>query len=190
MRFSTIVALAVVVSTTPGLAAPTAYTPNRPNSKRDTATTDVDNIVNALVQNGTFSANVGSAITKLVNETVPVVEQLLGDAVNGTAANSTLTSKRAASDIATILGSLLEDPNSLLGILKRASSSDDYQGLLQELESLGISTQRRSSEDRRFKLPEISPSTTSALANAANVATIGSGIAKVWEAVDGSSSSP
>ncbi|OAX37135.1 hypothetical protein K503DRAFT_783847 [Rhizopogon vinicolor AM-OR11-026] len=191
MRFATLAALAVVVSTTPGLAAPAAYTPNRPNSKRDTATTDIDNIVNALVQNGTFSANVGSAITKLVNETVPVLEQLLGDAVNGTAANSTLASKRATSDNTATIESVLQDPSQLLGILKRASSSDYYQGLLQELESLGISTQRRSyGEDRRFELPEISPSTTSALENAANVATIGSGIAKVWEAVDGSSSSP
>jgi hypothetical protein len=93
MRFAALVALAVVASTTPGFAAPTPYTyvslqqqfsrpiehtssPNRPNSKRDTATTDVDNVVNALVQNGTVSANLGTAIMKLVKCVYPQLDIL------------------------------------------------------------------------------------------------------------------
>ncbi|OAX37128.1 hypothetical protein K503DRAFT_801471 [Rhizopogon vinicolor AM-OR11-026] len=205
MRFATLIALAVFVSTTPGLAAPTPYPANL---KRDTAT-DVDNIINTLVQNGTVSANVGTAITKLVNDTVPAVEHLLGHAINGTAANSTM--KRAiTSDIIQIiesaidglalkskrdvitatLQSLLEEADPSLGNFKRDSASDDYQSLLQALESLGFSTKRHSVvEDRSFKLPEISPGVTSTLNNAANVATIGGGIAKIWDAINGSSSS-
>jgi hypothetical protein len=72
-----------------------------------------------------------------------------------------------------------------LGSVKRDLSPDDYQSLL---ESFGLSGSG-STVDKRFKLPEISPSTESALNSAANVATIGGGIAKVWDAIDGSSSS-
>ncbi|OAX32031.1 hypothetical protein K503DRAFT_870375 [Rhizopogon vinicolor AM-OR11-026] len=39
MLFATLVVLAVVVSSTHGLAAPAPYIRNRSNSKRDTATT-------------------------------------------------------------------------------------------------------------------------------------------------------
>jgi len=58
---------------------------------------------------------------------------------------------------------------------------------LQELEYLGLS-RSGSTVDKRFKLPEISPGTESALNSAANVATIGGGIAKIWDTLDGSSS--
>jgi len=69
-----------------------------------------------------------------------------------------------------------------------ARKRDVITTALQELESLGLSSSG-STVDKRLKLPEISPSTESALNNAANVATIGGGIAKIWDALDGSSSS-
>jgi hypothetical protein len=55
------------------------------------------------------------------------------------------------------------------------------------LESLGLSS-TGTNVDKRFKLPEIPPSTESALNIAPNVATIGGGIAKIWHSLDESSS--
>ena len=68
--------------------------------------------------------------------------------------------------------------------VKRYISPDDYQSLL---ESLGLSGSG-STIDKRLKLPEISPSTESALEKAAHVATIGGGIANIWGNIGGSSS--
>jgi len=71
-----------------------------------------------------------------------------------------------------------------LDSVKRDISPDDYQSLL---ESLGLSGSG-STIDKRLKLPEISPSTESALEKAAHVATIGGGIANIWGNIEGSSS--
>jgi hypothetical protein len=141
--------------------------------------------------NGTHTNSTLTSKRATADDIVQAIEAALG-------AIFTVAKKRdVAATITDVLQSLLEEAGPLLGDLKRDTSSDDLQDLFQQLEALGLtspgsdvgSNTQRSVEDRSFKLPEISPSVTSGLTNAASVATIGGGLAKIWEAVDGSSSS-
>jgi len=154
MRFATLVAIAVVVSSTPGLAAPAPF---------------------AYVSlNQPFSRP--TEYTHSPHHAHP------GHTTNATAANSTQASKRA------VTSDTVQAIEAVFDSLPLARKREVITTALQELESLGLS-KSGSTVDKRFKLPEISPSTESILNNAANVATIGGGIAKIWDTLDGSSPS-
>lgn len=101
----------------------------------------------------------------------------MGHAVNGTAANSTVKSKRStapdvvqaieaaldghilaskrdvAASITAALQNYLEYAVPESGHLKRGSASDDLQGLLRELESLGFSSSGNNTGKRSLTSP-------------------------------------
>lgn len=62
MRFTAIVALAVVASTVPSLAAPAPYSSRRVASKRDAASTDDSTLVDTSALNGFVHPRIGTVI--------------------------------------------------------------------------------------------------------------------------------
>ncbi|KAG1724644.1 uncharacterized protein EDB91DRAFT_1350981 [Suillus paluster] len=187
MRFAALVALSVIASTVPGLAAPAPYSPRWITSKRDTASTDVNT---TSVYNGTTAFRIGTAILQLLNDPVPEIEQLLSSlAVNGTGASTTLPSKRdTTSDIVDAIGELV---NELPATRKRDVTADltaALQTLLEEGGSVSSDVKRdlASSDSSGVEERGLPSSLTSGLKNAANVASIGGGLANIWNAIDGS----
>ncbi|KAG2132063.1 hypothetical protein DEU56DRAFT_812914 [Suillus clintonianus] len=149
MRFATLVALAVVASTVPSLAAPAPYFASRVASNLDNST------VESSLCNGTFHHLNGTDILQHVNDTIPEIKQfwggLVGLTVNGTRTNSSLTSKRdntsdivqaieavlnelpptrkrdTTADIAAALQTLLDVSGSVPSDVKRDSASSDVE---------------------------------------------------------------
>ncbi|KAG1737548.1 uncharacterized protein EDB91DRAFT_1083059 [Suillus paluster] len=165
MRFAALVALAVVASTVPGLAAPTPHSPRWVVSSAD-ANTAVD----TPVFNGTLPFRIGTVI---LNDPVPSKRDTTSDFVDAIEAlfNELPAARKRdiTADITAALQTLLDEAGSALSDVKRDSASSDV-------------------EERAIKLPEISSSVTSGLRNAANVATIGGGLANIFNAIDGISS--
>ncbi|KAG1725811.1 uncharacterized protein EDB91DRAFT_82594 [Suillus paluster] len=195
MRFAALIAFAVISSTVPGFAAPAPYSPRWVASKRDTASTGVNTVVDTLVHNHTIPFRIGTVILPHANDTVPEVERLPGGlAVNGTETNPTLTSKRdTTSDIVHAIEAAFDG---LLGARKRDVTADIATALHTILEAAGsvLSDVKRDStssniEDRSIKPPVLSSSATTGPKNTGSLYSIGGDLIAIWNAINGSPSS-
>ncbi|KAG1727808.1 hypothetical protein EDB19DRAFT_1832949 [Suillus lakei] len=174
MRFATLIALAVAASTAPSFAAPAPYSSRRVAAKRDTTSADDNTIVDTSVRNGFVPPRIGTVILPGSNLSPTSKRDTTSDLVQAIeAALDELSSARKrdiTADITAALQSLLQESGSVLSNVKRDSASSDV-------------------EDRSVKLPEVPSSVSTALEDAGNLASIGGGLAKIWDSLEGSPSS-
>ncbi|KAG1727802.1 hypothetical protein EDB19DRAFT_1914037 [Suillus lakei] len=160
MRFATLVALAVVASTVPSLAALAPYSARRVAAKRDITSTDDSTIVDTS----------GLICPSLPNVTPrPILFKPLKQRFNELPS----TRKRdITADITAALQSLLQESGSVLSDVNAKRQADSIHPV----------------EERAFKLPKVSTSTSSLFNDIGNVISLGVGANAIASAFGGSNS--
>ncbi|KAG2344460.1 hypothetical protein BDR05DRAFT_947488 [Suillus weaverae] len=171
MRFAALIALAIVASTVPSLAAPAPYSSRRVTSKPHTASTDDNTVVGASVRNGFVPPRIGFGTVVLPGDnlsfhskrdTTSDIVQAIEAALNEL---PPARKRDITADITAALQTLLQESGSVLNDVKRDLASSDV-------------------ENRSVKAPKVKPSVSTVLEGASNVVSIGSGIADIWGLVD------
>ncbi|KIK32720.1 hypothetical protein CY34DRAFT_131331, partial [Suillus luteus UH-Slu-Lm8-n1] len=118
MRFTALVALAVVASTVPSLAAPAPYPPRRVASKRDTASTDDNTFVDASALDGFVSPRIGTVVLPGAKQSLDSKRDATSDFVQviEAALNELATARKRdiTTDITAALQTLLQAGGSVL----------------------------------------------------------------------------
>ncbi|KAG1780548.1 hypothetical protein EV702DRAFT_1042815 [Suillus placidus] len=168
MRFSALIALAIVASTVPSLAAPTPY-----SSERHTASTDNNTVVGTSVRNGCVPLRFGRVILPGDNLSLDSKRDTTSDIVQAIEAvlNELPPARKRdiTADITAALQTLLTEGGSVLNDVKRDSASSDV-------------------ENRSFKALKVKPSVSTVLGGAGSVVSIGAGLADIWGLADSKNS--
>ncbi|KAG1864020.1 hypothetical protein C8R48DRAFT_196894 [Suillus tomentosus] len=148
MRFAALVALAVVASTVPSLAAPAPYSLHRITSRQDTASMDDSTVVDTSVRNGFATPRIGTVILPGESLSLDSKRDTTSDIVQAIAAalNELPPARKRdiTADITAALQTLLQEGSSVLSDInvKRDTTSDIVQPIAAALNELP-STRKR-----------------------------------------------
>ncbi|KAG1785637.1 uncharacterized protein HD556DRAFT_102080 [Suillus plorans] len=196
MRFAALVALAVVASTVPSLAAPAPYSLHRITSRQDTASTDGNTVVDTFVRNGFATPRIGTVILPGESLSLDSKRDTTSDIVQAIAAalnDLPFARKRdITADVTAALQTLLQEGSSLLSDInvKRDTTSDitaALQTLLQEGSSVLSDINVKREADSILPVEERSTASTW-LKDIGSIISLGSGVNEIVNAFDGSNS--
>ncbi|KAG1780552.1 hypothetical protein EV702DRAFT_727158 [Suillus placidus] len=163
MRFAALIALAIVASTVPSLAAPAPYSSRRVTSKRHTASTDNDTVVDTSVRNGFVPPRIGTVILPGANLSLDYKRDTTSDIVQAIeAAFNELPPARKrdiTADITAALQTLLKEGGSVLSDVNTKREADSILPV----------------EERGLKIPKVSSTASNWLNDIGNVISLGVG---------------
>ncbi|KAG2094242.1 uncharacterized protein F5147DRAFT_779085 [Suillus discolor] len=171
MRFAALVALAVVASTVPSLAAPAPYSLHRITSRQDTSSTDDNTVVDTSVRNGFATPRIGTVILPGESLSLGSKRDTTSDIVQAIAAalnNLPFARKRdITADVTAALQAILQEGSSVLSNIsvKRDVTSDIVQAIAAALNDLPSARKRDITADITAALQAILQEGSSVLSN-------------------------
>ncbi|KAG1824953.1 hypothetical protein EV424DRAFT_1604459 [Suillus variegatus] len=171
MRFAALVALAVVASTVPSLAAPAPYSLHRITSRQDIASTDDSTIVDTSVRNGFATPRIGTVILPgeslsldSKRDTTSGIVQAIAAALNEL---PPARKRDITADITAALQTLLQEGSSVLSDInvKRDATSDIVQPIAAALNELPSTRKRDITADITAALQTLLQEGSSVLSN-------------------------
>lgn len=176
MRFTALVALAVVASTVPSLAAPAPYSSRRVASKRDAASTDDSSLVDTSALDGFVHPRIGTVILPGANLSPDSKRDGTSDFVQAIeAAFNELAPARKrdiTADITAALQTLLQAGGSVLGDVNLKREADSILSV----------------EERSLTIPKLSSTASSWFNDIGNVISLGVGANAIANAFGSSNS--
>ncbi|KAG2125600.1 hypothetical protein BD769DRAFT_828597 [Suillus cothurnatus] len=176
MRFASLVALAVVASTVPSLAAPAPYSYYRVTSERDTASTDDNTVTDTSALHDFVNPRIGTVILPGAIRALNAKRDTTSDIIQAIeAAFDELSPGRkrdVTADITAALQTLLQEGGSLLSTIDTKREVDSILPV----------------EERGFTIPKISSSTSNLLSSIGSIISLGVSAGGIADAFSGSNS--